>query len=441
MKLARLLVLVPLVAVPLSALAQSWAKPYDEGVKALRQGKFAEARAAFKQAGGMKFDSSAPIALPGTPTEPRFWRNGAPYSPNFLAAYALYRKSDSETQPEAKKADLTNAAAEFEALLRYNEDSAETYYFLQQIYQRLGDNDRLKSVQQRVALKDGKMSWRVDSAALRPEETASAAGNLETKGSPNTIRAGDMNPNTGLPLTGPTSVGRVNTIPSKFALIIGNSETKIGNPLTFATEDATQLHDVLVASAGYPEENVETVKNGTAAEMMEAAKKLAARVPSDATVMIYFSGNGVNVEGRDYMAGTDSAAGDVKSMVSKAELFGAFIAKGSHIFAFFQADRPIVDENFFGAEVPLVGSVSQVESTLPGEMVTPKTQNGRTLGTFTTAFIEVLQELRSNQIPIIEFGWQVFYKIRRGNTGTTGGGSSQTPTLPVLTNLAADARF
>lgn len=440
MKLARLFVLVPLMAASLSVLAQSWAKPYDEGVKALRQGKFMEARSAFKQAGGMKFDSSAPIALPGTPTEPRFWRNGAPYSPNFLAAYSLYRLSDTEA-PDQKKTDLTNAAAEFEALLRFNEDSPETYYFLQQIYQRLGDNDRLKAIQQRMALHDGKANWRVDQAALRPEEVASATGNLETKGAPNTIRAGDMNPTTGLPLSAPTAVGRVNTIPTKFALIIGNSETKVGNPLSFAAEDATQLHDVLVATAGYPEENIETVKNGTAAAILEAAKKLASRVSSDATVMIYFSGNGMNVEGRDYIAGTDSTASDVKTMVAKTDLFGPFLAKGSHIFAFFQADRPIVDENFFGAEVPLVGSVSQVEATLPGEMVTPKTQNGRTLGTFTTAFIEVLQELRSNQIPIIEFGWQVFYKIRRGNTGTTGGGSSQTPTLPVLTNLAADARF
>ena len=55
--------------------------------------------------------------------------------------------------------------------------------------------------------------------------------------------------------------------------------------------------------------------------------------------------------------------------------------------------------------------------------------------------INVANDLKSNRIPILEFGWQVFYKMKRGGSGTTGGGSRQTPTLPVLTNMASDARF
>jgi hypothetical protein len=117
------------------------------------------------------------------------------------------------------------------------------------------------------------------------------------------------------------------------------------------------------------------------------------------------------------------------------------MAKGARVFSFFQANRSINEGRYFGSEVPMVGSIAQVQATLPGESISAIMSNGRQTGIFTNAFVEVLQDLKSNRIPILEFGWQVFYKIRRGNTGTTGGGSRQTPTLPVLTNVASDARF
>jgi hypothetical protein len=55
--------------------------------------------------------------------------------------------------------------------------------------------------------------------------------------------------------------------------------------------------------------------------------------------------------------------------------------------------------------------------------------------------VGVLAEIRSNQIPIQEFGWQVFYRMRRAGTGNFGGGSNQTCTLPVLINIGSDAKF
>lgn len=89
----------------------------------------------------------------------------------------------------------------------------------------------------------------------------------------------------------------------------------------------------------------------------------------------------------------------------------------------------------------MVGQLAQVQATMPGEKAQGYVQNGKLTGLFTNAMIRVMAEQRSNQLPILEFGWQIFYKMRRGDTGSTGGSSRQTCTLPVLTNLASDARF
>jgi hypothetical protein len=128
-------------------------------------------------------------------------------------------------------------------------------------------------------------------------------------------------------------------------------------------------------------------------------------------------------------------------MVAKMELYRLFMAKGARIFAFFQVNRTVANGRYFGMEVPLVGSMAQCQATIPGDTVQSFVRNGKTRGVYTDALAATLGEFRSNRVPIQEFGWQVFYRIRRGDSGSMGGGSRQTPTLPVLTNLASDARF
>lgn len=118
-----------------------------------------------------------------------------------------------------------------------------------------------------------------------------------------------------------------------------------------------------------------------------------------------------------------------------------FMAKGARIFAFFQVNRPIEKGRYFGMEVPLVGSIAQCQGTIPGEMTQFLTRNGKNRGLYADAIVGALGEIRTNRIQINEFGWQVYYRMRRGDTGSTGGGSKQTPTLPVLINMASDARF
>jgi hypothetical protein len=203
------------------------------------------------------------------------------------------------------------------------------------------------------------------------------------------------------------------------------------------------MRDTLITNGGYPEQNVDLVINATAQQIMASAKALADRIQGDgATVFVYFSGAGSNIGGKDYLAGVDTEMGtDTSSMAAKSELYKMFVTKGANVFAFFQANRPIVEGRYFGMEIPMYGAVSQTQATLPGQSVASLFRGGKAVGTFTNSISIVMSDLRTNRIPIMEFGWQVFYRMRRGTTGNDGGSGTQTPTLPVLTNMSSDARF
>lgn len=238
-------------------------------------------------------------------------------------------------------------------------------------------------------------------------------------------------------------VGGVIPSLTKYALIIGNSESKIeGGSVPFASDDAQIVRQTLVSSAGYPDQNVELVINATAAQMAASINALASRIPDKATVLIYYTGVGENIDGKDYLAGVDSDMdSDSSSMISKDDVYKAFSDRGARIFAFFQANRPIQNGRFFGSEIPMVGTISQMQATIPGSAIGSTTRDGKQVGLFTDAVVSVLNGARSSQTPILDFGWQVFYRVRTGGTGDHGGASNQPPSLPVLTNMASDAKF
>lgn len=426
------LCLAVLLSLVSGAFAQSWGRAYEEGLKAGRGNQWAEARESFRQAMAYRpEDASLPTFLPGTATERRRWREGAPYSPNFLAAYSLYR--DVLKKPkEQQGGPLRIAGAELESLLDKGQTSREAFYLLDQIYQKVGDETKRTQTSERFTREGSRIKWRVDTELLTPEETAA----ITAMAGSSVAKPGGDDPGTGGAVV--TAPGRVPALPTKFAIVIGNSETKVTSlAVPHAAGDARRVRDALIANAGYFEENIAMVVNGTGEQMLAAAKALATRVPADGTVFVYFAGGGVNLSDADYLLGTDAAsATETKGMIAKREFYDLFLARKARIFAFFESHRPIAAGRYFGSEIPSTGSVSQVQATMPGEAVTSHLVNGRPAGTFTAAMIEVLSDLKSNRIPILEFGWQVFYKIRRGGLGT-----KQTPTLPVLTNLASDAKF
>jgi len=182
------------------------------------------------------------------------------------------------------------------------------------------------------------------------------------------------------PLTAPTA--------PKYALIIGNSESRIPNAaLPFGGDDAQSVRDNIIAVAGYSPDNIELVVNATAQQILASAQTLASRVVDGGSVLIYFTGVGVNLDGRDFLAGVDTELpNDTTTMLAKSELFKTFMTKGAKIFSFFQANRPRVNGRVFGSEFPQVGSISQVQATTPGAAVYSIVNNGKAKGILTSAF-------------------------------------------------------
>lgn len=432
------------------ASAQSWIGEYDKGLDSAKKGDWTAARSAFQQAVAYRpEDTDKATTLPGPVTEVRRWRNGAAYSPNFLAAYAGYRQGMSEAD-QARATALSQAASELEMLLEKGQTSREAFYFLNAIYTTLGDTAKRQSLESKFTALGGKANFKVDTEVVSPEELAQINKITSSKSNEPNVTKVPSTQTTGQPTKiGGTSgsplnpVGPVNSLPNKYALIIGNGDSQMKDlALPYAADDAQQLREALVNSAGYSEQNVDLVLNATAEQILKSAEALSQRVDENAIVLIYFSGVGVNVDGKDFLAGIDSeSATDTSSMVSKHKLFELFLAKGSKVFSFFQANRPIVAGQYFGKEIPYAVGLSQMQATIPGDTVFSYIRNSKSVGLFTSAMIRVINEQKSNQLPILDFGWQVFNKMRRGDTGTTGGSSRQSCTLPVLTNLAADARF
>lgn len=440
--------MIPFVLGVLAAASfgQSWLTAYESGIASARGGSWEAARESFKQAAAYRTeDVSGATVLPGPATERKKWRNGAPYSPNFLAAYCAYRIAQASAQQQARVANLNAAASEWSALIAKNQVSYETAYFLAETYTQLGNMQKRSELEQRLQGM-GSAIWKVDTEVVLPEELAAVA---QLSGKPavtpdTTTKPSETNPPKGnVPTTSPFSLAKVPIVTTKYALVIGNSEGRIsGTSVPFAGEDAMLVREALVNSAGYAEANIDLVQNAGSSQLRAAAKALADRIPEGATVFLFFSGSAANVDGKDYFCGVESeSTSDTASMVAKSEIYSMFIAKGARVFAFYETNRPIANGRYFGMEVPMFGSVAQSQGTIPGEGIGSLLYNGRAVGQYAHALATVIGDFKSNRIPIHEFGWQVFYKIRKGDTGDVPGASRQIPTLPVLTNMAADARF
>jgi hypothetical protein len=415
--------LVLLVAA--TALAQDWRRSYEQGLEYARAEQWAQARTAFQAAAAARSDQNDPIALPGPPTQRRHWRDGAAYSPNFLAAYAAYRVA-LESSGDAQRPLLEEAAREFEALMEHGQRSRETVYFLNLIYSRLSDTPKVAALSEAPIA----YNWRIDREVLAPVELAeipSPAGNARSM---KMVRAGEEG--------AVATPGTVGIVPTKYALIIGNSGDD-GRGLPYAASDAERMRDVLALNAGYGLDQVVLLQNATKDEMLAAATELAERLRDESTVFLYFAGTGTNIGGRDFLVGTDSSVHSAETMLAKGDLLQPLISRGARIFTFYQVNRPLEHGSYFGRERPALGAVSQMQATAPGSSVLSTVREGQPAGIFTEAMAGVLGEMRSNRIPIQEFGWQVFYRMKGGEAG--GGGSQQTPTLPMLTNLASDSRF
>lgn len=427
-KLSRTIFVAAALGCFASAFAQAWADSYEKALTAVRAQQWGTARAEFKAAASNRpVDQATPTRLPGPITEQRFWRNGSPYSPNFGAAYAGFKQATSLSDDAAKTALLNEVATEFEGLLARGQQSAEAYYFLAATYSNLRDVAKSQDLETRFQAAGGKFEWKLDPEIVTAEDRAAMGGMTPA----NPSAGGTTQPSN--PLVGP-----VTQVQNKYALIIGNSEGRIENlRVPFAASDALVMREHLVTYCGYPEANIEVVSNATATEMSRVVNSLSERVAANSIVFIYYSGAGVNLDGKDFLAGIDATTvTDSSRMLPKMDVYMPFIRKGSTIFAFYQAHRPSLNGRFFGSEVPRVGAIAQTQATIPGSSVGSIVRGGNAVGIFTDAMASVLAELRSNRVPITEFGWNVFNRMR-GSTviNDSGVGGNQVLTLPQLSNL------
>ncbi len=428
-KFSRTIFIAAALGCMASAFAQAWADSYEKALAAVRAQQWETARSEFKAAiGNRPVDQATSTRLPGPITEQRFWRNGSPYSPNFGAAYAGFKLAIGQSDDAVKTALFNEVATEFEGILAREQQSAEAYYFLAATYNNLRDVAKSQDLERRFQAAGGKFTWKIDPEIITAEDRAAMGGMTPANPNPNPGGGTGTNP----------MVGPVTQVQNKYALIIGNAEGRIENlRVPFAASDAMVMREHLVSYCGYPEGNIEVVSNATAMEIGRVTNALAERVAANSIVFIYYSGAGVNLDGKDFLAGIDATTiTDSSKMLPKMELYQPFIRKGSTIFAFYQAHRPSLNGRFFGTEVPRFGAISQTQGTIPGSTVGAVVRGGNTVGIFTDAMASVLAELRSNRVPITEFGWNVFNRMR-GSTviNDSGVGGSQVLTLPQLSNL------
>ncbi|MBS1708720.1 MAG: caspase family protein [Armatimonadetes bacterium] len=465
MKTTQAILTVALAAAAAFSHAQAWMDPYEKAVTAANSGQWAEAREAFKAAAAIRQeDSNKATYTGGSLTERVAWRNGSPYSPNFGAAYASYRLGMAATDGSEATRHLILATQEGQALATKGQVSLELAHMLETAFTKLAAMgvDGASAAAERTKGMAAKARWKVDNSFVSAEDRASAAPTAETNAKPTkagptkvskpkavgtkgnstfyTVKAGTYNSLDEV-IADPSE--KLEPKPDKFALVIGNSDSKLEDQkLDFAASDAELVKATLVDHAGYRADNVMLLANASASQILAAAKELAAKVPEYGTVLIYFTGSASNVDGKDYLAGVGAnSMTDTSNMVAKMDLFREFMTRGAKVFSFFQVNRTNREGNVFGSEIPRVGQIAQMEATLPGSTVTTVTSGAKTQGVFTRAFTQVLTKFHTNSVPLLEFAWQVFYTMRRGGELGTGGGSEQTPTLPVLSNMSSDTPF
>lgn len=450
-----------------TVFGQEWIDNYQKGLDAAKKSDWALARSWFQRAAADRaVDQAGPTSLPGPASEPRVWRAGAPYSPNFAAAYSGYRLALETFDTTERNRMLMSVAEETEKILSAGQHSPEAYAMATQCYVLLRADDKLKALEAKRAAQKT-LSWKVDNEFITPED-AQLAANLKpvepvtppVKPQTDTPPQGGTKPvkddgkkpaDTTKPVKDdgkkpalPAANAPVEYLPNKYALVIGNSDSRL--PLMsqpFASNDADSIKTALSTHAGYDPANITVVSNATSTQIAEAANALAARVSDGSTVVLFFSGVGTSISGKDYLAGIDTSDFfDTTTMMSKMDLLRTFTSKGARVFSFYQVNRNTSETKSFGSEVPTVGAVSQMMGTIEGTKLYSVMENGREAGLFAVGLRKAFENFHTNSVPILEFGWQVFYAMRGGSSSSaTGGGGIQTPSLPALVFLDPEARF
>lgn len=203
---------------------------------------------------------------------------------------------------------------------------------------------------------------------------------------------------------GPGTPGGTATMPEgpRVALVIGNSAYTAVTPLTTPANDARALGQRL-ASLGY---EVMLGVDKSRREMAELLAQFYAKAPGAAVALFYFSGHGMQIEGRNYLLPIDAVFTNQASFLDvDAQAFDLqkFIAVSSTarisvVFVDACRDNPILEKSLAssllkGTSVTKGLAVVQRESLNAGQFVGFAAEPGKTAETGTGAVSVYTQAL------------------------------------------------
>ncbi|MEM4408392.1 MAG: hypothetical protein QXI19_06585, partial [Candidatus Caldarchaeum sp.] len=226
---------------------QKWRTSYEQALALAKRGQWAQAREYFLEAVREKpEDESGPVYIGGSVTERRPWRGGAPYSPNFGAAYCAFKLAAEARTPDERARWIGQAIQEFEKLINEGKVSVETLLFLASAHSANNNLPAAEKIQQRLVALDRRKALRVDQEIIEFKDLR-------------VIRQAELPTAGSLPLPDVTSPhGIVPVLEYKFALLIGNAQ---GSQQTHAHNDVDLLKEALTKYAGYAESNIVSVKD------------------------------------------------------------------------------------------------------------------------------------------------------------------------------------
>lgn len=249
--------------------------------------------------------------------------------------------------------------------------------------------------------------------------------------------AGTRPPDLG-PDTVPT--GLVPKNPTKFALLIGNANYGGVGDMPNAAPDVAALASALKDYAGYVDANVSTLVNATRDEMLTTVSALAQRLPEDAIVFVFFTGQGRYnaTNGKDFVLGV----GDLgyANAVSKDELLGPLTDRAARLVSVWQTGRPVEGNKAFGAYVPnQPGSFAIWNACAAGQKCYASADDeGRWHGVFVTQLIEAMKAMPSVAFNVSDLSGKLAGRVREAASAVGARGSGQIPPRPILTNLNPD---
>jgi tetratricopeptide (TPR) repeat protein len=428
---------------PSACGADPWVAPYKNALDAAREGDWTAARASFQQAIQHRpEDDTAETWFRTSPTIRTVWRNGAPYSPNFAAAYCAFRAGKESEESGAARGHFETAAKELEALVEKGEFNLSVYYVLAQSYEELGRvgdrNQLIADAQAKEAL--GKIRFRIDTAMMLDVDLVAARKLLEAEPE----APGDNQPDVTAP---EVPEGIIPYQPDKYAILIGNTRYHGSiEPVPNAVNDCHLLKEALTHHAGYDPAHVTVLEEPTAEEMRAGVQQLAASLPPGATVFLFYAGAGrVNPkDSRDYLIPNGAANRDAfEQFVKKTDLLAFLGERSGHTIAVFEVSRNEENEGqYFGNETPKAGSFAHMNACWTEERCLARTTSRGTYGLWAVAAAWVLEnKMRGPAVNAESFCFEVLNRMLDINTGGAGE-SVQTPMLPGYLNLGqADANF